>query len=164
MSQNEVDVLRLAAPMHDVGKIGISDAILLKPGSLTESEFEMMKQHTIIGARILSGSELPLLIAASDIAIAHHEHWNGQGYPRGISGMDIPKAARIVSILDVYDALVNERVYRKAMFDKDALKLIENGNNKQFNPDLYKVFISVLPELRDIRMQVPERPRGLFGR
>ncbi len=163
MSRDDVNVLRLAAPMHDVGKIGISDAILLKPGPLTDGEYAMMKQHTIIGARILSGSDLPLLIAASEIAIAHHEHWNGKGYPRGISNENIPQTARIVSILDVYDALVNERVYRKAMDDKEALGLIEDGRNEQFDPEIYDVFISVLPELREIRMQVPERPRGVSG-
>ena len=150
--------------MHDVGKIGISDAILLKPSTLSESEYAMMKQHTIIGARILSGSKLPLLETARQIAIAHHEHWDGAGYPRGISGEDIPYSARIVSILDVYDALVNERVYRKALPDAEALRLIKEGYNKQFDPAIYDVFMSIQTELRAIRDQVPEPPRGINGR
>lgn len=160
MSKSDVNILRLAAPMHDVGKIGISDSILLKPGGLTDGEYELMKQHTIIGARILSGSEMPLLKVAREIAIAHHEHWDGQGYPRGISGEKIPAVARIVSILDVYDALVNHRIYRRAMTDKDALDLIKDGLEKQFDPQIYDIFLRTEPELRAIRDQVPEPPRG----
>ncbi len=159
MTEEAVHTLRLAAPMHDVGKIGISDTILLKPGGLTDSEYAIMKQHTIIGAKILSGSELPLLNTAHDIALAHHEHWNGHGYPRGLSGIDIPRSARIVAILDVYDALINERVYRKAMPEADTLALIAQGCGAQFDPEIYEAFLKVLPELRDIRNRVPEPSR-----
>ena len=161
MERQEIDVLRLASAMHDVGKIGISDAILLKPRSLSDDEYEKMKQHTIIGARILSGSKLPLLETACQIAIAHHEHWDGAGYPYGISGEEIPQSARIVSILDVYDALVNERIYRKALPDAEALSIIKEGYNKQFDPAIYDVFMRIQPELREIREQVPEPPRGV---
>ncbi len=160
MSKSDINVMRLAAPMHDVGKIGISDSILLKPGGLTHNEYELMKQHTIIGARILNGSEMPLLKIAREIAIAHHEHWDGNGYPRGISKDQIPAVARVVSILDVYDALVNHRIYRKAMTDKEAMGLIKDGFGKQFDPEIYDIFLRTEPELRAIRDQVPEPPRG----
>ena len=106
--------LRLAAPMHDIGKIGIPDAILQKPGRLTPDEFELMKQHTLIGAEMLAGSESAVLQMAQTIAMYHHEKWNGRGYPVGLAGTEIPQAARIVSIVDVYDALTHPRIYRPA--------------------------------------------------
>ena len=106
----QTDNIRLAAPMHDLGKIGIGDGILRKPGKLTFDEFEVMKQHTIIGAKILDGSEVPLLQLAGEIALSHHEKWNGSGYPHSLIGEDIPESGRIVAVADVYDPCSQTRV------------------------------------------------------
>ena len=114
-SVKEAGDIRLAAPMHDVGKIGIPDAILLKPGPLTHDEFEVMKRHTSIGAQILNDSAVPLLMMASEIALSHHERYGGSGYPQGLVGDAIPESARIVSVVDVYNALVHDRVYRNGV-------------------------------------------------
>ena len=111
----EAEGLRLAAPLHDVGKIGIPDAILQKPGKLFLEEFEIMKQHAVIGAQMLSGSDIPLLQMAQQIALNHHERWDGQGYPAGLAGEAIPQCARILAVVDMYDALSHDRVYRPAM-------------------------------------------------
>lgn len=147
------DMIRLAASMHDVGKIGIPDAILLKPGKLTDEEFDVMKDHTIIGARILEGTSIPLLNVARDIALSHHEKWDGSGYPRGLAG-DIPEVARIVAVVDVYDALTNERVYRPAMPEDKALGLMKGDVGTHFDPDTFAVFLGTLPELHRIREEV----------
>jgi putative two-component system response regulator len=124
LSREEVDLIRRAAPLHDVGKIGIPDVILLKPAALTPGEFEIMKTHTTIGAKILSGSRSPLLQAAQSIALTHHERWRGQGYPQGLGGTSIPTASRIVAVADVYDAMTNDRPYRRAFDDEKARRLI----------------------------------------
>jgi len=151
-------LLRLSAPMHDVGKIGIPDAILLKPGKLTEEEFEIMKMHTIIGARMLEGSAVPLLDVSREIALAHHERWDGSGYPGGLSGTEIPESARIVAILDVYDALVHDRVYRPALPEEQALDIIARGKGSHFDPDVYEAFMEVLPQIRLIRQEFRDEP------
>ncbi|MCP4717416.1 MAG: response regulator [Deltaproteobacteria bacterium] len=149
-----VDEIRLAASMHDIGKIGLSDNILLKNGKLTPKEFEIVKRHTLIGAEILSGSDISLLKMAKDIALSHQEKWNGTGYPHGLGGEEIPESARIVTIIDVYDALVHKRVYRPAIPEDEALGMIEQGRGEHFDPQLYDLFIKILPQLRDIRMKV----------
>lgn len=155
----QVEMLRLAAPMHDVGKIGVKDSILLKPGKLTEDEFEAMKAHTIIGARILEGSTVPLVNIARDIALSHHEKWDGNGYTEGISGENIPEPARIVALIDVYDALVHDRVYRPAVPEKDAIALMTEGQGKHFDPKIFETFLESLPELRRIRHEIKEKGR-----
>ncbi|MCD6415267.1 MAG: response regulator [Planctomycetes bacterium] len=158
-SDAECEMLRLAAPMHDVGKIGVPDSILLKPGKLSKDEFEIMKSHTTIGARILEGSKVSMLNLARDIALSHHEKLDGSGYPNGLSGTDIPASARIVAILDVYDALVHNRVYRPAMPEEKALAIIAEGRGSHFEAPLVDVFMDALPELRGIRAEVmEERP------
>lgn len=144
--------IRIAAPMHDIGKIGIPDRILLKPGKLDAQEFEIMKTHAAIGADMLSGTDIPLLKMASDIALCHHERWDGTGYPRGLAGKDIPESARIVTIVDVYDALVHKRVYKEASSEQSALKLMTQMVGKHFDPELFKVFLANLPTLNNIRM------------
>ena len=149
-------MLRLAAPMHDVGKIGIPDSILLKPGKLTGEEFEVMKTHTTIGARLLEGSGILLLDLSREIALGHHEKWDGSGYPDGLSGSDIPESTRIVAVLDVYDALVHDRVYRPAMPEEKALALIAEGSGSHFEPRLVRIFVDTLPELRRIRAAVQD--------
>ena len=141
-SENEAETIRMAAPMHDVGKIGIPDAILRKPGELTPKEFDVMKTHTLIGAKMLEGSHSDILAMACDIALNHHERWDGTGYPNGIAGTAIPEAARIVSIVDVYDALSHDRVYRQAFPDGKVLSLMQQGCGTQFDPSLFAVFLA----------------------
>jgi len=150
------EMLRLAAPMHDLGKIVIPDAVILKPSRLTADEFEVMKTHTTVGARILQGTNIPLLEVAREIALSHHEKWDGSGYPRGLAGPDIPETAQIVAILDVYDALVHDRVYRPAMHEEEALKIIREGKGSQFSPRIFEAFMQALPELRSVRERVGE--------
>jgi len=154
--QEQIQNIRLAAPMHDLGKIGIPDAILQKPGRLTREEFEVMKTHTVIGARMLEGSESAILQMAHEIAIAHHERWNGSGYPCGLSGLAIPESARILAIVDVYDALTHRRVYHEAMPEHQAMEILDEGRGKHFDPFLFSVFLSILPEIRRIAAENPD--------
>ena len=146
--------MRVAAPMHDIGKIGVPDSILLKPAKLTSDEFEIVKKHTEIGAGILDGSHIPLLRLAKDIALSHHEKWDSSGYPRGLAGEAIPGPARIVAIADVYDALVTKRVYRRALPEEEALGIMAGEKGKHFDPKLFECFLRVLAEFRQIRAQV----------
>jgi putative two-component system response regulator len=155
-SAADVEHLRLAAPMHDVGKLGVPDAVLCKPGKLTRDEFEIMKTHTSIGARILAGSDSPMLQMAEQIARCHHERWDGGGYPAGLAGAAIPEVARIVAIVDVYDALTHDRVYRPAMTEDEALAIIEQGRGTHFDPSLVSVFFGLLPEMRRIAHYHPD--------
>jgi len=137
---HEIELLRIAIPMHDVGKLGIPDHILLKPGKLDDAEFGVMKQHTEIGGRILNGSPSELLQAGETIALAHHEKWDGTGYPNGLKGNDIPLWGRICAVADVFDALTSERPYKKA-FDVDrAVGIIKEGRGTHFDPELVDIF------------------------
>jgi putative two-component system response regulator len=138
---DQVDLILRAAPLHDVGKIGVPDSILLKPGKLTDEEFDTMRQHTIIGAGILSGSSSPWLHLAEEIAISHHERWDGRGYPNGLSGEDIPLVGRIVAVADVFDALTNKRPYKEAWPFSKALAEIESQSGKQFDERVVKAFL-----------------------
>jgi putative two-component system response regulator len=158
---DEANDIKLAATMHDIGKVAIPDHILTKPGPLTHDEFELMKKHTVIGASILERSQIPLLHMARDIALGHHERWNGSGYPRTLAGEAIPKSALIVAIVDVYDALVHDRPYRPAMSEEKALSIIMAGNGRLFGQEILECFLSLLPRLREIRTQVMERDIGL---
>lgn len=156
-----VDDIRLAAPMHDIGKIGVPDTILLKPAKLTAAEFEVVKKHTAIGAGILGTSEIPLLRMAKEIALCHHERWDGAGYPRQLAGAAIPPAARIVAIADIYDALVTKRVYRPALPEEEALAIMTEENGTHLDPHLFERFLDVLPEFRRIRAQISEATASL---
>jgi len=147
--------LRLAAPMHDIGKIGVPDKILLKPGLLTDEERDVIRTHTTIGGSILNNSDLPMLKMASEIALRHHEWWDGHGYPHGVSDEEIPESARIVAITDVFDALSNDRIYRKALPEDEVLKIMKKGRGSQFDPDLYDLFMDLLPNFRDILKKNP---------
>jgi HD-GYP domain-containing protein (c-di-GMP phosphodiesterase class II) len=155
-SAADAELLRMAAPMHDVGKIGIPDAVLQKPGRLTSEEFEIMKRHTTIGARMLEGSRSKILAVAKDIALGHHERWDGTGYPQGLAGTNICEAARIVSIVDVYDALSHDRVYRLALPEDEVLKLMQQGAGAQFDPMLLATFFSHFDDLRRISQENPD--------
>ena len=141
-SDDEAELLRRAAPLHDVGKIGIPDSILLKPDRLTEDEFERMKEHTLIGARILSGSRFKLLQLAEEIALTHHERWDGNGYS-GLLGDSIPMAGRIVAVADVFDALTHERPYKDAWPVQKALDEISRGSGTQFDPIVVQAFTAI---------------------
>ena len=143
--------IRLAAPMHDVGKIGIPDHILRKPGSLTRQEFVVIESHTTMGAAILAGSSIPLLRLACEIALTHHERWDGSGYPEGLAGDRIPEAGRIVAVADVYDALVHTRIYRPALPEDQALGIMHRARRRHFDPDVFDAFLRVLPQLRKVR-------------
>ena len=151
-----MDEIRIAACMHDIGKIGVPDNILLKSGKLTDEEFEIIKAHTTIGARILSGSEISLMKMARKIALSHHEKWDGTGYPQGLAGENIPEAARVVAILDVYDALVHKRVYRPPIPEEVALQMMAKDRGTHFDPRIFDAFLAVLPRIRQIRLQVRE--------
>ena len=145
------DSLRLAAPMHDIGKTGVPDQILLKPGKLTTEEFEVVKDHAKIGARILSNSRVPFLRAAKAIALSHHEWWDGTSYPQGLGGDAIPAEARLVAVVDVYDALTSRRAYRPALPESEALEIMTSEKGTHFAPDLFEAFLCTLPELRTVR-------------
>jgi len=140
LSTEEVELIRLAAPLHDVGKIGIPDGILLKPSKLTVDEYVQIKRHTDIGRIILSGSSFPILQMAERIALYHHERWDGTGY-YGLAGETIPLEARIVSIVDVFDVITHSRPYKEAATVETALNSIESEQGKQFDPNLVSAFI-----------------------
>ncbi|MGH7447509.1 MAG: HD-GYP domain-containing protein, partial [Longimicrobiales bacterium] len=135
-----VGLMRNAAPLHDIGKIGIPDSILMKRGRLTGAEFEIMKRHTTIGAAILQGSRAPVFVLAREIALMHHERWDGVGYPAGLAGEAIAMAGRIVCVADVYDALTNERPYKAAMPVTEALALIDAEAGGHFDPRVVAAF------------------------
>jgi putative two-component system response regulator len=149
-SQEMIDYMRVAGPMHDVGKIGIPDEILRKPGKLTPEEFEIIKQHPQIGAKILEDSNIPLLQMAHDIALYHHEKWDGSGYPYGLKNDAIPVSAQIIALVDVYDALSNDRVYRAALPEEKVLSIMLEGKGRHFNPYIFESFLEVLPTLHEI--------------
>jgi putative two-component system response regulator len=135
-----ITLLRMAAPLHDVGKIGIFDAILLKPGRLTPEEFEMMKAHTIIGGQIIGDAKSPLLKMAREIALSHHERWDGAGYPDGLSGPDTPVYSRIVAVADVYDALTHDRPYKAAWSVDQARQELIRQSGRHFDPDIVEAY------------------------
>jgi putative two-component system response regulator len=147
----DIEVLRLAAPLHDVGKIGIPDAILLKPGKLTPEEYDVMKTHTVLGARLLTGSGAPVLELGCRIAETHHERWDGNGYPNALGGEEIPLAGRIVAVADVFDALTHERPYKDAWPEEDALAEIAQGAGGQFDPLVVAAFLAVQNRKRAAR-------------
>ena len=155
----KVDLIRVAAPMHDIGKIGVPDGILLKNGRLTPEEFAVVKQHTTIGARMLEGSDIPLLRVAEEIARSHHEKWDGSGYPQSLALEDIPLPARIVAIADVFDALTCTRAYRPAFDEDTALDMMRAARGTHFDPEIFDVFLDVLPAFRHIKEQITDEPR-----
>ncbi len=139
LSESDVRLIRRAAPLHDVGKVGIPDALLLKPAGLTTEERRVMQSHTIIGAHILSGSDAPLLQMAETIALSHHERWDGDGYPSRTAGEAIPLAARVVAVADTFDALTNDRPYRPARSLTESLEEIRRHRGRQFDPKIIDV-------------------------
>lgn len=150
----DVDDIRVAATMHDIGKIGIPDTILLKAGKLEQHEFETIKTHTEIGAGILTGSNIPLLKMAKEIALYHHEKWDGSGYPNGRKGEDIPESARIVAVVDVFDAMAYDRVYRPAFAEEKVLGIMRNERGRHFDPRILDIFLTIFQKIREIKQQV----------
>ena len=145
MESDECELLRLASQMHDVGKIGIPDSILLKPGPLTLKERAVMERHCDVGHRILMGSDAELVVMAATIAWTHHEKVDGTGYPRGLSGDDIPIEGRIAAVADVFDALTTERVYKHAFPVNTAVSILREGSGTHFDPELVETFLDSLP-------------------
>lgn len=147
---HEQELLFFGAPLHDIGKVGISDDILLKPGKLSDTEFNKMKAHSIIGYEILENTENPYLHAGAVIALSHHEKYNGSGYPKGLKGEEIPLYGRIVAIADVFDALTSIRPYKRAWTFDEALQLIKEEKEGHFDPKLVDLFIENIDEIKEI--------------
>jgi putative two-component system response regulator len=143
-----------ASRMHDVGKIGVPDSVLKKPGALTAQEWEVMRRHPEIGAELLRGANDPMYDLAAEIALAHHEKWDGSGYPNRLAQEDIPLSARIVSLADYFDAVTTDRCYRPAMTDEQACNLIREGSGKHFDPQVVAAFFRALPHLQMVRARV----------
>jgi len=150
MSKEDVDLLLSASPMHDIGKIGVPDNILRKPGRLDLDERAIMEQHSEIGARIIGEHDNPLLKMARVVALTHHEKWNGKGYPNGLKGENIPLPGRIVAIADVFDALVSKRPYKDPWPFEKAVALIRDEAGQQFDPALVAVFVDNLDEIFEL--------------
>jgi putative nucleotidyltransferase with HDIG domain len=140
----ELDALREGALLHDVGKIAVPDSVLTKESKLTDDEFQKMKLHTVVGAQILSRVDFPFPITA--VVRSHHERWDGKGYPDGLQGTEIPLTARILSVVDCFDAVREDRHYRKGMSREEAIALIESGRGTQYDPDVVDVFLEHLPD------------------
>ncbi len=156
LTPETIDLLYLSAPLHDIGKVGIPDRILLKPGKLTPDEYEIMKTHATLGgdaiahAELAIGTEVGFLRIAKEIAYGHQERWNGSGYPQGLRGDDIPVSARLMAVADVYDALISRRIYKPAMSHEDATKEIRAGRGVLFDPDIVDAFFACEDQIRAI--------------
>ncbi len=156
------ELLLQVAPMHDIGKIGIPDQILLKPGKLTPAEFDIMKTHTLIGADIIGDHPSELLRMARAVALTHHEKWNGRGYPHGLAGDTIPLEGRIVAIADVYDALTSKRPYKRAWSSEEAISLLQSEASHSFDPILVEHFLSKMDQIKQISARYADTPHALL--
>ena len=156
MSEEQAELLLNASPMHDIGKIGIPDSILLNPGRLDPEQWKIMQTHSAIGAEILSGHPSELMSMASQIALTHHEKWDGTGYPNGLKGEEIPLVGRVVAVCDVFDALTTARPYKKAWPVQDAFRYIIENKGKHFDPELAQLCPEILPAILEIRERYAE--------
>ncbi len=147
--EQRLDAIKSAAPLHDIGKIGIPDYVLRKAGPLTAEEFRVITRHAEIGGRMLSGSRNPVIRLAEIIARHHHENWDGSGYPDGLRNGNIPLEARIVTIVDVYDALMSDRIYRSGLPEPQALQILRQGSGEKFDPDLLDLFLDNLKDIKN---------------
>jgi putative two-component system response regulator len=157
-----VETLLYASPMHDVGKIGIPDHILLKPGKLNPDEWEIMKQHTIIGGKILSGSDAEFIKLAEVIAFTHHEKWDGSGYPKGLKGEEIPLAGRVTAIADVFDALTSMRPYKEPFSIEKSFTIIKDERGDHFDPDIVDAFFAIENEILSIKKKYKDINQSKF--
>ena len=159
LDRSTIELLHKSAPLHDIGKVAIPDRILLKPGRLTPEEFEVMKTHTIHGRAAIETVEASLneddsfLLVAREIASFHHEKWDGTGYPHGLAGEDIPLAARLMAVADVYDALISRRVYKPPMPHQEAMEIIREGIGHHFDPDIAQAFLVIEADIAVIARQ-----------
>ena len=153
-----------AAPMHDVGKIGIPDGILLKPTQLTPEEWQIMRKHPEIGANILGQENTEIMAISREIALGHHEKWDGSGYPKGLGGDQIPLSARIIAIADVFDALTTERPYKKAWTHEDAVALMQSQADRHFDARLLACFMQRLPDILAVKERYAEQPNLFMAR
>ncbi len=157
-----IELIYKSAPLHDIGKIGIPDHILLKPGKLTDNEFEVVKEHTLLGRKAIEGAERRLgmrvrfLNVAKDMACCHHERWDGTGYPLCLAGDAIPVPGRLMALADVYDAIISQRIYKSASTHEQACSAIVKGRGTQFDPDVVDAFIDIAEEFRDIALKYPD--------
>ena len=151
LPRKDVEIVLHASPMHDVGKIGIPDAVLCKPGKLDEEEWEIMKQHTVMGAQILSGSESELIKTGQVIALSHHEKWDGTGYPNGLAKEDIPLLGRVCAVADVFDALTSKRPYKDAFPNEKAYEILKAGSEQHFDKHIVDMFFECLDEILAIQ-------------
>lgn len=154
LGEAQACMLRKAAPMHDVGKIGVPDAVLKKPGAFDADERREMNKHPEMGARILGSSRVPLFRMAAEVALSHHERWDGRGYPGGLAGEDIPVSGRVAAIADFFDALTMDRCYRAAFTDERALLMLRDERGHAFDPALVDIFIAHAPEIIALRDDV----------
>lgn len=164
LNRETIDVLFKSAPLHDIGKVGIPDRILLKPGRFEPAEFEVMKLHTTLGRDAIDSAEdrlgrtVPFLKCAKEIAYSHQEKWDGTGYPQGLKGDEIPVSARLMAVADVYDALISKRVYKEAFPHEKAVAIVMDGRGTHFDPDVVDAFISIQEEFREIAMRFVDEP------
>jgi len=167
LSPRQIEIVFKSAPLHDIGKVGIPDRILLKPGRLDADEYEVMKTHAVLGKDAIAhaeqqlGKEVEFLSCAKEIAWNHHERWDGKGYPRGISGCDIPLSARLMSVADVYDALISKRVYKDAMPHEKSAAIILEGRGTQFDPDVVDAFADIGAEFQAIAARFGDSDHAL---
>ena len=153
LSAAEVESIRYASPMHDIGKLGVPDSILMKPGKLTPAEFKEMQNHTVFGAKILENAKAELLKVSESIAFTHHEKWDGSGYPRGLKGESIPLSGRIVALADVFDALTTKRVYKPAFSLEESMKIIKEGTGRHFDPKIVQAFNNSIEKILAVKAQ-----------
>ena len=156
-----IKLIYKAAPLHDIGKVGVPDSVLHKPGKLTASEYDTMKSHTVLGLRALEVVEselgkVPFISCAKDLVATHHERWDGNGYPSGLKADAIPLCGRLMAIADVYDALISERVYKRAFSHQEARDIIVEGKGSQFDPEIVDAFIACEAEFQSIALQFDE--------
>ena len=167
LTEGTIDLLFKSAPLHDIGKIGIPDRILLKAGKLTPDEFEIMKMHTTLGVNAIAnavaaiGEEIGFLRYAKEIAYSHQEWWDGSGYPKGLKGDEIPISARLMAVADVYDALINKRVYKRAISHEEAVQVIREGRGTHFDPDIVDAFLGCADGIREIANRYKESSQVL---
>ncbi|HET9870659.1 MAG TPA: HD domain-containing phosphohydrolase [bacterium] len=153
LSPAEVESIQYASPMHDIGKLGVPDSILMKPGKLTPQEFKEMQNHTIFGAKILENAKADLLRVSEQIALTHHEKWDGSGYPRGLKGEGIPLSGRIVALADVFDALTSKRCYKPAFPLEQSLDIIKEGSGRHFDPKVVQAFLNNIEKFLAVKAQ-----------